>query len=261
MKHLIFIIAFLIAPLTQAAPTFTNINSQDFEDISKEMAANFTHNSMLGAAKMGSLLGVQVGLVAASTATPKTNDIVKRNSGAELSNIYNAGLLVAVGIPFGIAFEGVLLPETKASGASFSVTSLAVKYNINDVIPVLPLNLALRGFYSTANFKFDQTVSSVNSSVENKTTVSGVQLLLSPMTPLIDPYVGVGVVNASNTLEASGSAIFDPSYTSSQSESKNLTGTQILAGVDLNLLLIKIGAEYSQAFGTSKYGLKLAVGF
>lgn len=261
MKRLIFIIVFLITPLTKASPTFTNINSQDFEEISKEMAANFTHNSMLGAAKMGTLLGVQVGLVAASTATPKTNDIVKRNSGAELSNIYNAGLLVAVGIPFGIALEGVLLPETKVSGASFSVTSLAAKYNINDVIPILPLNLALRGFYSKAQFKFDQTVNSVSSSVDNKTTISGIQLLLSPMIPLIDPYVGVGIINASNTLEASGSAIFDPSYTTSQSESKNLTGTQILAGVDLNLLIVKLGAEYSQAFGASKYGLKLAVGF
>ena len=261
MKNLIFIIVFLMAPLTQAEPTFTNITSEDFEDISKEMAANFTHNSILGAAKMGSILGVQVGLVAASTSTPKTNDIVKRTAGAELANIYNAGLLVAVGIPFGIAFEGVLLPETKASGASFSVTSLAVKYNMNDLIPILPINLALRGFYSTAKFKFDQTVSSVSSSVENKTTISGVQLLLSPMTPLIDPYVGVGLLTASNTLDSSGSSVFDPSYTASQSETKNVTGTQLLAGVDLNLLLLKIGAEYSQAFGASKYALKLAVGF
>ncbi|NUN06515.1 MAG: hypothetical protein HUU57_12220 [Bdellovibrio sp.] len=261
MKSLILALVLFAAPVTQAAPALSNVSSQDFEDISKEMSANFTHNSMLGAAKMGTLLGVQVGLVAASTSTPKTNDIVKRNADAELSNIYNAGLLVSVGIPFGIAFEGVLLPETKASGASFSVTSLAVKYNMNDLIPILPLNLALRGFYSTANFKFNQTISSVDSSVENKTSISGLQILLSPMTPLIDPYVGIGLLNASNTLEASGSAIFDPSYTTSQSETKNISGTQFLAGVDLNLLLFKIGAEYSQAFGTSKYGLKLAVGF
>lgn len=261
MKSFIAALVLLTSTLAQAEPTFTNITSQDFEDISKEMSANFTHNSMLGAAKMGSLLGVQVGLVGASTSTPKTNDIVKRNADAELPNMYNAGLLVAVGIPFGIAFEGVLLPETKASGASISVTSLAVKYNMNDLIPILPLNLALRGFYSSAKFKFDQTVSSVTSSVENKTSVSGLQILLSPMTPLIDPYVGIGLLSASNTLETSGTSIFDPSYTTSQSESKSISGTQFLAGVDLNLLLFKLGAEYSQAFGTSRYGLKLAVGF
>lgn len=225
------------------------------------MSANFTHNSMLGASKMGSIFGFQVGLAAAQTATPKTNDVVKRNAGADLPNLYNAGLMAAVGIPFGIAFEAVLFPETELSGAKISSTSFALKYNINDVVPILPVNVALRGIHSTSQFKFEQTVSAVASTVQNKNTVSGLQLLVSPMLPIVEPYIGVGLLNGSNTLDVTGSSVFDPSFSTGQSESKSMSTTQILAGVDLNLLLLKIGVEYSQAFDTNRLGLKLAFGF
>ncbi len=262
MKSIIASLIVLISLQASAAPSFTNISESDFESITKEMSANFTHNSILGASKMGSIFGFQFGLVAAQTATPNTDTIVKRNSGAELPNMYNTGLMGAVGIPFGIAFEAVIVPKLTTSGASVNSTSFAVKWNINDVIPVLPVNLALRGVYSDAKFEFSQVVSSVNVSVSNTTKVTGVQLLLSPMFPLVEPYVGVGLLSGTDELTVTGSnPIFAPSYSTSQTEKKTVSGTQILAGVDLNLLLIKLGAEYSQAFGASRVGLKLAMGF
>jgi hypothetical protein len=226
------------------------------------MSANFTHNSMLGASKMGEIFGFQFGFTAGQTSTPKTNDIVKRNAGAELPNLYNLGLIAAVGIPFGISAELVLFPEMTMSDAKFSTTSMAIKYNINEVIPVLPINLAVRGIYSTSKFSFDQTLSSVPASVSNKNTVSGLQLLISPMLPFVEPYLGVGFLNGSNDLSVTGTGtIFDNSFTVSQGASKSVTTTQVLAGVDVNLVFIKLGAEYSQAFGTDRFGIKLAFGF
>jgi len=245
-----------------ADPSFSNITSDDFDKITEDMSANFTHGSVLGASKMGTIFGFQVGLVAAQTSTPRTNEIVQRNAGAELKSLYNAGLVAAVGIPMGIAFEAVLFPTVKSSGGEVSSTSLAIKYNINEVIPVLPINVALRGVYTNSKFSFEQTVSSVTSSVSNKNSVTGVQLLISPMLPLVEPYVGVGLLNGSNELSVSGTtSIFDASFSTSQSESRSKSSTQILAGVDVSLLLIKFGVEYSQAFGTSRYGAKLAFGF
>lgn len=261
MKRFLVYLGLTLASIAHANPTFTNVTSGDFEEISKEMSGNFTHNSILGASKMGTIFGFQVGVTGAVTSSPKTNEIVKRNAGAELPNLYSGGLLAAVGIPFGIAFEGVFFPETAMSGAKFSATSLGLKYNINGLIPVLPVNLALRGIYSTSKFTFDQTVSSVTSSVENKNTVTGLQLLFSPMIPFIEPYIGVGYLNGSNKLSVTGGTVFDPSFSSAQSESKDISSTQLLAGVDLNLLLIKLGAEYSQAFGASRVGFKLSFGF
>lgn len=245
-----------------ADPNFTNISESDLDSITKEMSANFVHSSILGASKMGTIFGFQVGLIAAQTGTPNIDAIVKRNAGSELPNLYNAGLMGAVGIPMGIAFEAVIIPKMTASGASMSATSLAIKLNINEMIPVLPLNLALRGLYSNANFDFSQTVSSTLVDVSNKTTVTGIQLLLSPMLPVVEPYVGIGLLTGTNELGVTGSnPIFAPGYSTSQSEKKSVTATQMLVGVDVNLLVIKLGAELSQSFGASRMGLKLAVGF
>ncbi|MGZ3771011.1 MAG: DUF6588 family protein [Bdellovibrio sp.] len=262
MKKLILCLGLTVASFANASPTFSNITSSDFDQISQDMSANFVHNSMLGASKMGTIFGFQVGTTGAMTSSPRTNDIVKRNAGAELPNLYNAGLIAAVGIPFGIAFEGVLFPETELSGAKFSATSLGLKYNINGIIPVLPINVALRGIYSNSKFTFQQTVNSVNSTVENNNSVTGLQLLLSPMLPIVEPYVGVGYLSGSNKLSVSGTtSIFNTNFSSAQSETKNVSSTQLLAGVEVNLLLLKIGAEYSQAFGTNRIGVKLAIGF
>lgn len=262
MKRIIAFMALTLTLTAKADVQFTNISSTDFEQITKEMSANFTHNSMIGAAKLGTVFGFQVGLTGAQTATPNTNAIVKRNAGAELPNLYNVGVLGALGIPFGISAEVVMFPSFSTSGASMSGKSLALKWNINEKVPVLPLNLAIRAFYSDASFAFQQTVSSINVEVKNKTSVNGIQILVSPMLPLIDPYVGIGLLNGSNVLSVAGSnPIFDPSFSTSQSESKTVSTTQLIAGVDLNLVLIKLGAEYSQAFGTSRTGLKLSMGF
>ncbi len=245
-----------------ADPSFSNLTASDFESITKEVSANFAHSPILGASKMGSILGFQVGLIGAQTGTPNTDAIVKRSGGSGLPFLYNAGVLAAIGIPMGIAFEAVLIPKLTTSGASVSSNSFAVKMNINDVIPVLPINLALRAFYSNASFDFAQTVSSVNVSVSNKTKVTGIQLLLSPMLPVFEPYVGIGLLSGTNELSVTGSnPIFDPAYSTSQSETKTVSATQIIAGADVNLLIMKIGAEFTQSFGASRTAVKLAFGF
>lgn len=262
MKLLKVLLIVILPLFALAEPQFTNIDENDMKDIAKGMGANFVHNSMMGASKMGAIFGFQVGLVAAQTATPKLNDLAKENSGSELKNLYNAGLMGVLGIPFGIAFEAVVIPTLKSDSASLNSNSFGVKWNINDVIPILPVNLALRGIMSNAEFSFDQTISSVAAKVKNTTTVSGVQLLFSPQIPLVEPYIGVGMLSAKNTLDVSGSnPVFVPGYSTSQKESKTVSGTQFLAGVELNMVLLKLGVEYSNAFDNSRYGLKLAFGF
>lgn len=263
MKSLLAVLVTMSSLNVWAAPSFTNITDNDFTEITKEMSANFTHNSMMGASKLGSVFGFQLGVAGAQTASPKTNEVVKRNAGSELPNLYNGGLIGVLGIPFGISLEAVIFPKTEASGASMNSTSLALKWNMNDVIPVLPVNLAVRGLYSTAKFSFAQDMSGVLASVDNKTSVTGLQLLLSPMIPVVEPYVGVGYLNGTNelTVTGTGSTIFAPSFSSSQSEKKSVSSVQFLGGVEFSLLLVKIGAEYSQSFGASRYGIKLALGF
>lgn len=262
LKKAIVIASLLILPMASMAadPGFDNLTKSDMETIAEGFGANFVHNSLMGASKMGTLFGFQVGLTAASTTVEEIDKIAKRE-GAGLKSIANAGLVGAVGIPFGIAFEAVIVPKLEADGAEAESASFAIKYNINDVIPILPVNLALRGVHSTAKFSFDQTVSGAVGNVKNETTVSGVQLLLSPMIPLVEPYVGVGLLNSTNKLTTTVSGIFDTAYSTASSKEESVSGTQILAGVEVNLVLLKFGVEYSNAFDNSRIGAKLTFGF
>ena len=252
----------VIFPLSALAePQFLNLDEEDMKVITKGMGANFVHNSMLGASKMGTIFGFQVALVAAQTETPKMHDLAKEQGG-ELKNLYNAGLMGAVGIPFGIAFEAVIMPTYKSDEANLKSNSFGLKWNINDVIPILPVNLALRGVMSDAEFTFSQTVGGNTARIKNTTTTSGIQLLFSPQLPLVEPYVGVGMISAKNKLEYTGAGqIFQPSYTTAREKSETVSDTQVLAGVDVNLLLLKIGLEYSKAFDNSRVGFKLGFGF
>jgi len=78
---------------------------------------------------------------------------------------------------------------------------------------------------------------------------------------VIEPYVGIGTVTAKNDLSYSGTSIFNSSLTTSTSASKSPTSTQMLLGVNVNVLFFHLGAEYFSAFGTSGYSAKLAFGF
>lgn len=253
-----FLVGLFLAPaVSMAAPIFDNITEDDMKDIASGFGSNFTHNSLMGASKLGTLFGFQVGLTAAQTNVKKIGEIVEREGGSKLDSIYNAGIMAAVGIPFGLSVEAVVIPTMKADGTKIAATSGAIKMNINEVIPILPVNLAIRGVFSNAELSFNQG----GGKIKNETSVTGAQLLFSPMIPLVEPYIGVGVLNAENKLTATIAGIFDPAYSTGDSKSKTVSGTQVLAGVEVNLLLIKLGVEYSSAFGNDRYGAKLSIGF
>lgn len=253
MKSLtILLISLLSVSALAADPNFVSISDDDMKTIAKGMGSNFAHNSMMGASKLGTVFGFQVGVTAAQTKTSKLDDL------ANVKELYNAGLMAAVGIPFGISFEAAVMPTYKNDNAKLSSSSFALKYNINDVIPVLPVNLALRAHTASSEFSFSQVVSSVNAKVTNTTDVSGVQLLFSPMFPVVEPYIGVGTISAKDKLKVSSGTIFDAG---GSELSKTVTGTQMLAGVEVNLLLLKLGLEYSSALDNTRYGFKLSFGF
>ncbi len=247
-----------------ASPTLTNLTADDFEKVSKELSGNFMHHSVQGAASLGTIFGFEVGLVGGQESTPNMNAIVKAQSGSDFPNLYHAGILGVVSIPFGITGEVMLTPKTTSNGSTFQETSLALKLSLNtELLKFLPFNLALRGISSNSQFSFQQVMSGANATVENKNSVAGLQILLSPSLPIVEPYIGIGFLNAKNTLSVTGSStsIFAPAYTSNQSAENTLSTTQILAGITAKLLVFSVGAEYSNAFGASSYTGKLAFGF
>jgi len=246
-----------------ASPTFTNLTQDDFNNITKEFSSNIEHPSVMGAESLGHLFGVEAALVAGVNPSPRINDIVERSAGSSFKNLYHGGLALGLTVPFGITGEAVLLPKMTVGGAEFQAYSVGAKITLNeDLLSMIPFNLAVRGFYTNSQFNFDQTSGGVNGTVKNKNTVTGLQLLASPRLPIFEPYAGIGFLQAKNTLSVTGTGtVFDPSYTSSQSADSNPTTTQFLLGVNAKLLLLSLGLEYSHAFDANRYTAKVGFAF
>jgi len=255
------LLASLLFPFSVWAQTtsFSAITDTEFEDISKEFSGNFMHHSVQGAAPLGSVFGFELGLVGGQQGAPNIDTLSKRAGGTGVSNLYHAGILGVVSVPFGITGEVVVLPKMTANEAEASMTSLALKLSLNShLLAVIPFNLALRGFQTNSKFAFNQTILTSTARVEDDSKVSGFQILASPSLPVVEPYVGVGMLSANNQLGSNiGSVFADGSST----KDKNLSSTQLLLGVSANLLFFHVGAEYSSAFGVNSITGKLAFGF
>lgn len=256
-------VGLLISLSAKAEPEFRNITDAEFEDMSKELSANFIHHSVQGAAPLGSIWGFELGLLAGQTPVPKTNDIVKRSGGQDFPNLYHAGLLGVLSVPFGITGEVAMTPKTSVGDLELEKLSLALKLSLNtELLQIIPFNLAFRAFTSSSKFTFKQNSGGINGTIEDKNDSTGLQLLASPSLPFIEPYVGIGTISAKNALSMTGTGnIFSNTYTTSQSADKSVSTTQYLLGVTANLAITSLGLEYSSAFGTSTYTAKFALGF
>lgn len=263
-SRLVLALALMLSVTSQAAtPTFSNITAKEFDEMSKELSANFLHHTVQGAAPLGQVFGFELGLIAGQTAVPHISDIVKRSGGADFPNLYHAGLFGVLTAPLGITGEIAITPKMSVSDLDLEKMSLAAKLSLNtDLLQMIPFNLAFRAFMSNAKFSYKQNNGGVAGTIENKNNSTGIQLLASPALPFIEPYAGIGYVTAKNDLSLSGTGnIFDTNYTSSKSADVSLNSTQYIVGVTGNLLLMNLGLEYSSAFGASTYTAKLAFGF
>lgn len=239
---------------------FSNVDSNDMENIIKELGNNFTYTPVSGASSLGSIFGFKVGAILGMTQAPEISDLAGSDAG-----IPHAALLGRLSIPFGLTFGINMIPETKLGDASVALTGFEVQWTITDGLLILPLDLAVRGTYTTSKFTFSQDVTTPSAATVDVTTditttslalIAGVDLLV------VKPYVGVGTVTADGTMDLEGnSSVFGGDLTGDTKASAKPSGTQVLMGVDFSLIFMDIGVEYAQQFGASRYTGKLAFGF
>ena len=254
-----------------AGPGFNNISQSDFDKIIKELSANSSYHSVTGAGTLGSIFGFEFGLVGGLTNTPDINSYSRQvDSSADISRLPHASILAAVSVPLGFTGELLLFPEMSVGDVKYQQFGGSVKWTATDAL-ILPFNLAVRAFVTSNKLSFEQTVSNTSTGgVPTRMTVTqdnnqmGLQLLASPNLPFVEPYVGIGTVKATGKLKVTGTpngTIFDPNFTSSQSAESSPVSTQLLLGVNANLLVLNLGLEYSRAFGTDSYNFKLGFRF
>lgn len=245
-----------------AGLTLPQLSQDNLDTIERDIAANTTLHDALPPSSLGSIFGFELGVIAGTTKSPGLNEQVQKVSSTAVGVIPHAALVGALTVPFGITFEALYLPKLTIGDLSYQQFAGAIKWTFTDGW-VLPLNIAARGFIAKSTLSFDETfpLTSTTTTISNDTSVQGVQLLVSPkLIPIIEPYVGIGMVSATGTLSSSAPvAIF--SFSSATSASSTLSSTQLLAGLDVHALLFGLGLEWSRVFGDDSYTAKLSIKF
>ena len=271
MKKMILGCLLLSSPLYASDIQLDDLSQEDVDNVAEEFSANFVHSTISGASSLGKVFGFELGVIGKITDTPKLGALVKeQSSSADVSSIYDAGILAQVSVPFGITGELVYLPEMSLSDIKANRTSLGVKWTLTDSVLTIPfMNLAIRAHYSTAELKYSDVINNsstgyndVNSEIGVKTNSYGANVTVSFDLLVFEPYAGVGYVSSDTDIDvnASGSTnIF--SFTSAQSASSKSSGIHYFVGAQANLLFFKLGAEYSNVYGVDRVAGKISFGF
>ncbi len=240
-------------------PAFDQLTEAQAKNVIKEFSANFAHTSVSGAGTLGDVFGVEVGLIAGVTKSDEISSLTKQaDPGSDFDQMPHGGILAMVSVPLGFTFEGSLIPEIGGEDFKFKNMGLAAKWTVNS-IHELPVLLAVKAHVAKTNLSFKQTVSAVQAEVDVETTVTGLMFLASKRLTLVEPYLGLGFLSGDGAFDVEGSNQFFQTGASTYSAKES--GTQIVAGVEANLLFLKAGAEYVNNFGASGFNLKVAFSF
>ncbi len=271
MKKLLLSGLMISAPLYAGDIQLDDLTQQDVDNISEEFSANFVHTTVSGAKPLGSVFGFEVGVIGKVSDAPKLGELVKeQSSSADISSVYDAGLMAQVSVPFGITGELVYLPEMSLADIKASRTSLGLKWTLSDsILPIPFMNVALRAHYSMAELKYADVINNtstgnldVNSEIGVETSSYGANVTVSFDLLALEPYAGIGYVSSDtdiNVNASGGTSIFN--FTSAQSASSSSSGLHYFVGAQANLLFFKLGAEYSNVYGVDRVAGKISFGF
>jgi hypothetical protein len=270
MKKIILFMVFLIPNAYAAIPQLFNLAQKDVDNVSKELATNFVHTIVAPASSYGKIFGFEAGLMAGMTSTPELDKISSAiSSSSSVTKIPTAGLIAGLSVPMGVGAELNMIPKVTKSGVSFENTSFAVKWTFTDLIPTAPFDMAVRAHGNKSILSYSSIVK--NTSTGNlpvdthatwKSSSTGYNFEMSKKLLFIEPYIGFGSVSTTTDISVSAAtAVQIFTFTNATSYKSKNSGNQYYGGLNLNLFLIKFGAEYAKIMGVTKVAGKLTLYF
>lgn len=259
----LFLIFITLFKAQAESPQFNSLSQDDANKVAKEFSANFVHTTLSPASSLGSVFGFEVGVFGGITQTPEIERVVKEASpSTEISVIPHGGAFGRVSVPYGVTFELALLPESTFSGVTVQNTSYAIQYTPS-FLAFLPVAVAAKVHGSSSKLSFNQAIGSdSNGKVNVDSTTFGVQILASANLLVFEPYVGVGFVSSDTDIKTKsqgGGSIF--AFSSTENFNSKNDGAHIVAGTEINMLLVNFGLEYGNLMGVSRYSAKLSFSF
>lgn len=255
MKFFIPLALILSFSAMAAGPQLDNLSKKDVEEISKEFGANFSH-TVASAPQTNGLFGIDVGIIVGQTTSEKFKGLIEDSggNGSDFGKLLHAGLGARVHVPFEVFAEVNVLPEQTINELSIKNTSYAFGWNFGRYMS-WPLDFAIGAERGSAGISFKQT--SPSSTVGLDTTTSNYWIGVSKTFLLITPYVKLGASSIDGELTAA-TDVFDDARTS---RSVSTSGGLLTVGASANLLLVKVGLEYSQIQDVKRVSARLSFGF
>jgi len=274
LKGIAVAVLLTVPSVTKAATvSFNNITPAEYESIVKELSSNFYYTTVSGASSLGKTFGFEFGLAAGVSKIPDIYTLVKRNDAntSLKDDFFHGNILARLTTPFyGLTLEAAAIPTITASDAKFSQWGGAAMWTITDVFFTdLPVSLAAKGYYKKTAFNYSQTINNASTgntnviadvNLDNK--VYGLQATVSKkFLGLIEPYATIGYAKATGDLSISSTVTAATFLNAGTSASASPSSIQMMAGADLQLAFLTLGAEYARTYSRNSYTGRLSFRF
>jgi hypothetical protein len=266
MRLLLFVILISTAAWADG-PALDDLSKDDLEKVSNEIAVNFSHTAVAAPSTDGAW-GLEVGLVGGITGTPKLKDLVDDagEDGSDFKRLPHAGLMARAHFPMDLFLELSFIPSVETSDLELSNRTFAVGWNFGGFFS-WPIDLALGAQMSNSKLSFAQVLNNASTgNVDVDTTVkfdsktTTLWLGASKSFAIVTPYVKLGVFKSESDVEVQGTGdIYD--FSSNQKESVSSSGGFGALGVNVNLLIVRLGLEASRAAEVGRVSGKLSLAF
>ncbi len=264
LKYLatIFSAVLFFSATSNAQIEFLQMSQQDVDLLVQDLSSAFGHTSISPASSLGSIFGVEISGYGGTTTADGLTKLVQAEDSTKSEIILpHVGVLLAVSVPMGVTFELNSLPSFDADGAAFNANSMGVKWTMTQGLFELPFDLALKVSQSTLDMSVTQTVTGATGKYEISTKNLGIMLMASKSFVIVEPYVGVGTASLSGDVNFTA-AVADSGFSfPGTSADASKSGTQLVAGVQLNLLFFKLGFETGKVLDATRSSFKLGFKF
>lgn len=261
MKKLLIATLALASFSALADVELRDLSRKDVKNISKEFAANFSHTTVSAPSTDG-LWGVEFGLAAGQTSSPDLKDVVDTSGGdgKDFKHLYHAGVFARAHFPFEIFAELSVLPEQEISDVTIDNRSFELGWNAGSFFK-LPLDIAIGVNRSSGETSFKQdgeqiTDPDIKVKLDTQTTMYWVGV--SKKFAFVTPYAKLGTAKMDSDLKANGQIL---EFTATTNENIKESSTYLAAGANFDIFFLKLGAEITQVFDTTRVSGKLSFSF
>ena len=241
--------------------TLPTLQPSDIKSVLSTVASDFAFRPVQPAASFGRVFGLSAGIIGSMSSTSRITYLIGTNT----PNLIGGALYLAAQIPWGIAAEIGVLPTMSLSGGQLGTFGGDIRWTFSDSRPSLPLDMALRGMFTSGSFSYSQMLSGNPISVAYSGSVYGLNVQASKRILFVfEPFGGLGFIAQNSSLSATGStSLFGSGFSSGTTK---VTGSDSslwwIVGIAVHPLpLFSVNFEYDNMFALSSYLLKASLTF